>query len=311
MTDNNQTATQSVSHTASVAVSCQSVTTTPQTLKTPVRASKPQMGALPQIVVSDTDLVALVRRHREALGLAQFTIDMDAGLQDGYTSKIEGPGRSYGRRPTKLTYPLSISFDRETGKMVSVGRINTDRPNSPSPILTAPAEYWLQALGLALVIMPRDDALAMTQRAIPTQIPIGPARSGRRVRRLSVDLIVSGIEQEPMPLGSVEPAVLRDCARAMAKALKRGATAGIAKAMRKAQKAGIDHQALSMAVQMNQERALDLSGRLARMSGYLHALNHPDVGVAVLDVVDHVRDEPESDTANRERAAKAWEDMTT
>jgi hypothetical protein len=283
----------------------------PKQAKPSQRPAKADLGALPQIVVSDTDLVALVRRHREALGKAQFTIDMDAGLQDGYCSKIEGPGRAYGRRPTKLTRSLSVTFERDSGQAVSVGRIAIEKPRSTHPILTGPGEWWLQALDLALVLMPRQDALAITERAIPTQIPIGPARTGSRVRRLTIDLCVSEIGLEPMPLQPIEPAVLRECARAMARALRRSSSVAISNAMRKAEAAGIDPQALSMAVKMNPETALKLANQMARMAGYLSALDHPQVKVSTLDVVDHVRDEPETNADALKRASAAWKDLMT
>lgn len=263
-------------------------------------------ATLPQVVREDSDLVALIRQHRARLGLAQFDLDQEAGIQDGYGSKLEGPGRAYGRRPTKLTKQVSVRFCRASGELVGVGRVDVDKRGSPLPVVTAQAVWYLQAMGLAVVVMDREQAEAMCDRPVPFQVPAGRARSGRRIRRLSLDLTVSGIPQAPMPVPPIRTDVLRELARKMSKALSSGRPGAISKAIQAARSAGVDPEALSMAVKMDAGTALALSDRLARVGAYLHALSHPDVTVGMVDVVEHVRDMPETEAAAHADASREW-----
>ena len=80
----------------------------------------------PRVVSTTAGLIAAMRERRKTLGLRHLDVDDLAGLADGHTSKIEGYDRKWGRRVFKMT--------------------------------TA-CDYLLQALGLAIVVMPREEAL--------------------------------------------------------------------------------------------------------------------------------------------------------
>jgi hypothetical protein len=266
--------------------------------------------SLPRIVTDCTDLVAIVRDYRKGLRLSQFETDMIAGNQDGYGSKLEGPGRQYGRRPTRLTYNLSVRFQRDTGDIVSVGAsADTRAVGSPLTLITGPASWWLEAMGLALVLMPRKEAEGICDPSIPWQRRMPKVRSGRRVRRVSTAIEVSGIDMVPNPVAPVNPADLRECAKQMARAQRSGSVARISKAITRCRAVGIDPEALSQAVQMTGATALEMSSRQARTAAYLHMLNHPDVRVSQVDSVEHVRDMPPTEAEAWQRSRTAWVDL--
>lgn len=267
--------------------------------------------SLPQIVTDDTDLVLLARQRREQLGIPQLELDYLVGLEEGYTGKMEGQGRAYGRRPTRLTRPMSLTFERETGRMVTTGRSTVERPASSHPVVSNVGYCWLQALGLRLVLMDREQADALCSRPIPVQA-IGPrGRTGRRYRRVSIEWRIMGAAQSPRAVPPINPADLRSCARAMAKAKASGRAGTIANAIAKARAAGLDAEALSMAVSMTPDAAVALSSRLAALAAYLHALEHPDVSVAMVDAFDHQRDESDTEITQRHKAAQAWAGLST
>lgn len=265
--------------------------------------------SLPQIVVEDTDLAMFLRRRREDMGIPQFELDQITGIQDGYLSKLEAPGREYGRRPTRLTKPLSITWERDAGKAVEVGRFRVDKPASAAPVITEPAYCWLESLGVALVLMDKADAEALCARPKPMQSIAGLGRTGLRNRRVSIEWRIEGVRLEPVTIPPVNLAALRACARAMARALARGSAGAIAGAAAKARAAGLDPEALAQAVQMDRNRACALSERLARVAAYMDALEHPDVKVRMIDVMEHQRDESETEGAARERAAAGWREV--
>ena len=71
----------------------------------------------------------MLRGRRQALGISQQALDCRIGWPDGYTAKTEAPQRKYGRR---VAWGLS-SF----------------------------LAYWLESLGLALVVMDKAEAEAL------------------------------------------------------------------------------------------------------------------------------------------------------
>lgn len=79
------------------------------------------------VIFSDEDaLVGLLRGRRMALGISQQELDDRIGCPDGYLAKLEAPHRSYGRRAAwGITQTLT---------------------------------WWLESLGLALVVMSKADA---------------------------------------------------------------------------------------------------------------------------------------------------------
>lgn len=261
---------------------------------------------LPRIVTDCTDLVALVRDHRRTLKLTQFETDLISGNQDGYGSKLEGPGRRYGRRPTMLGKNLSVRFSTDTGEIVSVGSAVQRRAAPSQAIVTGPATWWLESIGLALVLMPREQATELCSGPVPFQRNAPGTRSGRRVRRVTTSFEVSGVGRTPVPVPSVRPEVLRLCAASMAKALKSGRAAAIARAIGQCRKAGLDADALMAAVSMTAESALAQAQHTARTAAYLHALRHPDVRVSVVDSVEHVRDLPPTEQVALEKDRQAW-----
>ncbi|MET4479649.1 hypothetical protein [Bradyrhizobium sp. F1.13.3] len=76
----------------------------------PAAASEPEAApeppsvpaAVPRIITTREELVDMLRRRRDELGLTHQTIDGIAGLQDGYTSKLLAP------KPIKNLGPMSL-----------------------------------------------------------------------------------------------------------------------------------------------------------------------------------------------------------
>lgn len=84
----------------------------------PCPVSEPPEG----VASNYSELVWLLRQRRQAAGMSQLELDHTAGLQDGYTSKLEQPDAIYGRR---AVYPM---FD-----------------------------LWLAGLGVGLMVVPLDE----------------------------------------------------------------------------------------------------------------------------------------------------------
>lgn len=84
------------------------------------------MSVRPEIITSEDRLVGLLRGRRQAMGHSHASLDDVIGWSEGYTSKIEAPHRTYGKRAIWG--------------------------------LTAALNDWLQGLGLALVLMDAADA---------------------------------------------------------------------------------------------------------------------------------------------------------
>lgn len=89
------------------------------------------MSVRPVIIRDEDCLAALLRGRREALGISQGDLDHKVGWPDGYTAKVEAPNRGFGRR---VAWGLSHLL-----------------------------AYWLEALGLALVVMDRTQAAALIE----------------------------------------------------------------------------------------------------------------------------------------------------
>ena len=87
------------------------------------------MAVKPIVVRDESSLVGLLRGRREALGIPQQELDDRIGWPDGYCAKAEAPERTYGRR---VAWGISNFL-----------------------------AYWLESLGLALVVMDRAQADAL------------------------------------------------------------------------------------------------------------------------------------------------------
>lgn len=96
------------------------------------------MAVRPVMVRSEDQMIALLRGRRVALGLSHAQLDDRIGWSDGYTSKVEAPHRRYGRR-------LFL-------------------------FLSGLADELLQGLGLALVLMDRDEATELCASSEATAI---------------------------------------------------------------------------------------------------------------------------------------------
>lgn len=96
----------------------------------------------PRIITSTEDFAQLVREGREQMGLTHLELDDLLAMTDGQTSKIEAFDLKYGRTPFRMSFN---------------------------------ADMYLQQFGLALVAMPREEALAIASRC--------DMRESRRVRR--------------------------------------------------------------------------------------------------------------------------------
>ncbi|HEV7352555.1 MAG TPA: hypothetical protein VGN74_05440 [Brevundimonas sp.] len=111
------------------------------------------MGVRPTIIRDDETLVAILRGRRLQLGIGQAELDDMINWPDGYTAKVEAPGRKYGRRSL---WGLSSFLN-----------------------------YWLESLGLALVVMDRAEAerLAAASDAPPAALSSHDAYAGRTRKR--------------------------------------------------------------------------------------------------------------------------------
>jgi hypothetical protein len=87
------------------------------------------VGVRPVIIRDEDTLVALLRGRRESLGIPQQALDDRIGWPDGYCAKVESPGRKYGRR---VAWGISHLLG-----------------------------WWLESLGLALVVMDKAQAEAL------------------------------------------------------------------------------------------------------------------------------------------------------
>ena len=91
----------------------------------------------PIIVHSRADIAGLLRAHRMAKGWTCHEHDHRAGLQDGYTAKLEHGDAPSGRQGVQI------------------------KPESDRIAMSFSAEVWLETLGLTLVLMPEDMARSM------------------------------------------------------------------------------------------------------------------------------------------------------
>lgn len=97
----------------------------------------------PRLIPNTAAFYEALRDRREALGLHHLELDDMTGLADGHLSKIEGFDREWGKRPFNIT---------------------------PT------AEWLMETLDLALVVMPRKDAMEITDRTVNRKIT---QRAGR------------------------------------------------------------------------------------------------------------------------------------
>lgn len=104
----------------------------------------------PSLIPNSAAFYAALRARREELGLHHLELDDYAGIADGHMSKIEMFDATYGKRPFNIT---------ET------------------------AETVLQALDLALVVMPREEAARLTSGTVDRKIH---QRAGRNEGRAVV-----------------------------------------------------------------------------------------------------------------------------
>lgn len=87
------------------------------------------MAVKPVIIRDEESLIATLRGRRQALGVSQQELDDRIGWPDCYCAKAESPSRSYGRR---VLWGLSAFL-----------------------------AYWLESLGLTLVLMDKTQADAL------------------------------------------------------------------------------------------------------------------------------------------------------
>jgi len=106
-----------------------------------------QMAVRPVIIRDEDGFAALLRARRESLGVSQQALDDRIGWADGYTAKVEAPGRA--NRDTS---------GRGYGRRVIWG-------------ISALLACWLESLGLVLVVM--DKAQAERLIAASTDPEIG------------------------------------------------------------------------------------------------------------------------------------------
>ncbi|WP_234909521.1 helix-turn-helix transcriptional regulator [Rhizobium rhizogenes] len=81
------------------------------------------------------DLVAALRKRREALKLSAMEVDARSGMQEGYTNKLENWGRPYGRGAGPDILPLWLGGVRVALVLVELPK----RPRSLKKIAAAEA----------------------------------------------------------------------------------------------------------------------------------------------------------------------------
>lgn len=96
------------------------------------------MAVRPVMIVDEVQLVGILRGRREALGVSQGELDDRVGWADGYSAKLEAPDRKYGRR---VAWGISAFLN-----------------------------WWLEALGLTLVLMDKEQAQALIAAADGTDL---------------------------------------------------------------------------------------------------------------------------------------------
>lgn len=114
----------------------------------PGRASHQGAQAVTQpiIVHSRADIAGLLRSHRMACGMSCEQFDAHAGFTSGYVTKLEnGLQRADGAKHEGVFI---------TPSPVSAGATPTIKVNFMG-------ETWISALGLALVLMPAEQAEAI------------------------------------------------------------------------------------------------------------------------------------------------------
>lgn len=104
------------------------------------------MAVRPVIIRDEDGLCALLRSRRESLGISQQALDDKVGWADGYTAKVEAPGRA--NRDTS---------GRGYGRRVIWG-------------ISHMLAYWLESLGLTLVVMDKAQAEALIAASIDPEI---------------------------------------------------------------------------------------------------------------------------------------------
>ena len=100
-------------------------------------------------ILRTEDFMGAVRAQREAMGLTHSDVDHLVGWQDAYCSKVEGGDRTWGKRPFSMTQN---------------------------------AADLLQALGLAVVVMPVAEADRIAQNSAERRIDQKP-RNGAKARK--------------------------------------------------------------------------------------------------------------------------------
>ena len=111
------------------------------------------MAVRPTIIRDEDSLVSLLRGRRIALGISQQSLDDRIGWPDAYCAKVEAPGRKYGKR---VLWGLSAFL-----------------------------AYWLESLGLTLVVMDKAQAEALIAASIDADMAESvhtpyPGRNRRR-----------------------------------------------------------------------------------------------------------------------------------
>jgi len=102
-----------------------------------------------RIINQNDDFMLAVTERRREMGMTHGDVDHVVGWQDGYASKVEGGDRVWGKRPFNMTQN---------------------------------AVDLLEALGLAVVIMPADQAAQIAEESTVRKIEQKP-RHGRVARK--------------------------------------------------------------------------------------------------------------------------------
>lgn len=246
------------------------------------------MTFTPKIVTATTDLVHHVRQRRAELGITQQEVDLQVQYEDGYTSKIEAPYRNYGRKPSRI---IDSSISVRLSKVGAETLVHGSNIKSNNGLITLPAQCWLDVCQLKLVLMSANDAEKILQNDVIKNLPAPKAKQTIKVRRFSFEMETLNQNQVPMVEHNVDLVALQKVAKLTAEAYKTGKVNRISTAIKKAREHGIDPNALKVAVNLDAEKAIELSVHLRNILAYAHLLKKSDIKFNTIETHEYLVDD--------------------
>lgn len=146
----------------------------------------------PAIVRQPADLSAAIQSRRKDIGMTLGDLEFRSGIQDGYAAKLEKPD---GTRHRPIAYTSPSPFNEaparallaaiQSGNAAQINRAaswlsaSLEKQKPGGPRLNLMGSYVLEALGLALVVMPADQAERLLAASKSGDIAIKREPNGR------------------------------------------------------------------------------------------------------------------------------------